>query len=120
MRYNDAATNRQILRLLLETAGFELVRSLSVWGAKIIDNVFINAKHFLGPAAAAMPPAVLRLLRADKPRHSPSHSVALRDQTIQHGAWETTKLVDGKLCCGPYATTVPRSLLVCTNESEAC
>ena len=42
------------------------------------------------------------------------------NETIQHGAWETTKLVDGKLCCGPYATTVPRSLLVCTNESEAC
>ena len=96
------------------TAGFELVRSLAVWGDKIIDNVFIRPAHFLGPNATHMPDAVLKLLRA-KPKHSPSHAIAVRNPTTPGSR---TRLVEGKLCCGKYATSVPASLLACTDASQ--
>ena len=51
MRYNDAANNAKILNLLQGVGGFELVRSLAVWGDKIIDNVFVRPAHFLGANA---------------------------------------------------------------------
>ena len=62
-----------------------------------------------------MPEAVLKLLRA-KPKHSPSHAIAVRNPTTPG---KRTRLVEGKLCCGKYATSVPASLLACTSAVEA-
>lgn len=49
-RANDAHRNRAV-RSLLRTNGFEVVRSLPVWGGRIYDTVYVRLEHFWGSGA---------------------------------------------------------------------
>ena len=111
MRYNDAANNRAIFKLLGD-ANFELVRSLPVWHEKIIDNVFVRAEHFLKPVRVSsltgndtieVPPAMGEMLQA-LPRNVP--------------AGANRRLLHGKYCCAPYTVAEPYSMSACA-ASEA-
>lgn len=113
MRHNDAKNNKAIFGML-DAVGFELVRSLPVWGEHIIDNVFLRLAHFVPPIQLPggggepgspganwtyqVPQATADLLM-EMPRNVP------------RGA--NRMVVRGKHCCAPYVVRPARSMLQC-------
>lgn len=119
MRFNDAANNRAIHKLL-HAAGFELVRALPVWNDKILDNVYLRAEHFLrarlstsllprsgaGPLNATsveLPVAMTRMLAA-LPRNRPQGA----NMRLEHG----------RHCCAPYVVPLALSMSACVTPQK--
>jgi FkbM family methyltransferase len=117
MRFNDARNNRAIVRLL-HAAGFELVRSLAVWGYQLIDNVFLRAEHFLGGGLGhgegALTTATSVPRRVQIPR---SVSVLLKSLPRNIPVGANRKLLPGIHCCTPYTVKLPLSMLSCMPEN---
>lgn len=81
MRFDDRAKNVALLRVMA-AAGFELVRTLSVWPGRILDCVFLRAPHF----APVLPEAALRHLRTV----GRNAATVRRDGALRPGRWSTT------------------------------
>lgn len=98
MRYNDATRNRRVYDLLY-AAGFELVRSLRVWEDKILDNVFVNLRHFGTPGADAREPGAALVAEA-------ASFLGSLPRNVPFGA--NTRLLDGKHAGGRYRVSAGR------------
>ena len=111
--------NRAILSLL-DSAGFELVRSLKVWGQSrrsgtvyIMDNVFLNVAHFgfgAGQTEAGQAVGLGRL-----PRETLQF---LRGLPSQRRFGINTQYVKGRTG-QRYVVRAPQSLFICDPTSAA-
>ena len=117
--------NRAILALL-DGAGFELVRSLKVWGQSrragavyIMDNVFLNAAHFgffgAGQTEALMTEAGRAVGRGRLPRATTQF---LRGLPSQRRFGLNTHVVKGRTG-QRYVVRAPQSLFICDPVSAA-
>ena len=132
-RWDDERRNREILALL-RAAGFELVRTIKVWGqfrrrgvVRIMDNVFLRVAHFgdrcVRPAHPTRALSVHTRTPAADPRSSRRHRVPREALKMLHALPKQRNFginlgyVRGRTG-QRYVVPDPRSLFLCDPDAN--